>query len=260
MSANPPARWLPFGEPEQAATRLYCLPHAGASAASFAGWQRIAGSAITICPVQPPGRAERFREAPYRDVAAFVDGLIADLGHQFRGRYALFGHSMGALVVFELARRLRSTGAEQPLHLFVSGRPAPQLADRRLALRDLPTNQLIGELRRIGGTPDMLLRDPELLEAFLPLMRADFAVNEDYRYREEDPMAVPLTAFGGRVDPRADESELRAWAAQTSGRFDCHVYPGGHFFAERHADHMLDIIRAELSDWDWGLHDYPAAG
>jgi medium-chain acyl-[acyl-carrier-protein] hydrolase len=250
MTTTPQAgqgiRWLPLGEPALARPRLFCFPHAGASAAAFGGWQRLAGERIAVCPVQPPGRAERYREPAYRDVGAFVDDLVTELGHQFVGHYALFGHSMGALVAFELACRLRAISAPAPVHLFVSGRTAPQLAETRTRLRDLPVDRLIHELRRMGGTPDMLLRDRELLEAFLPLLRADFSVNESYRYRAQDPLAIPLTAFGGRSDPRAEEWEIREWAAQTSERFQCRMFSGGHFYTEEHAADVVGIMRSEL--------------
>jgi medium-chain acyl-[acyl-carrier-protein] hydrolase len=239
-------RWLPLGEPATAQPRLFCFPHAGASAATFTSWQKLAGEGIKVCPVQPPGRAERFREPAYRDVNAFVDDLVNQLGHQFTGRYALFGHSMGALVVFELTRRLRAIGATLPVHLFVSGRPAPQLPEARTPLRDLPVDRFVQELRRIGGTPDVLLRDPELLEAFLPLLRADFSVNETYRYRLEEPLGIPLTAFGGERDPRAGAQEIRDWAVQTSARFDHRIFPGGHFFTEQYAAELVETMRAAL--------------
>lgn len=247
LSTTQTSRWLPFGTPDTGATRVFCFPHAGASAAAFAPWQRLADPAVTICPAQPPGRAERLREQPHRDVQSMVDDAVSSLRDQFTGRYALYGHSMGALVVFELARRLRELGLPQPAHVFVSGRPAPQLPEKRLQLRDLPTGQLVGELRRMGGTPDMLLRDPELLEAFLPMMRADFSVNEAYTYRDEAPLSVGLTALGGWSDPRATEPELRSWSAQTSSRFACHLFVGGHFFAEQHAGQVLELIRDELT-------------
>ncbi|HEU5471207.1 MAG TPA: alpha/beta fold hydrolase [Actinophytocola sp.] len=239
-------RWLPLGEPAPAQPRLFCFPHAGASAAAFGGWQALAGERIAVCPVQPPGRAERYREPAYRDVAVFVDDLISQLGHQFTGHYALFGHSMGALVAFELTRRLRAIGAPAPVHLFVSGRTAPHLAETRTPLRDLPVDRLIHELRRMGGTPDMLLRDRELLEAFLPLLRADFSVNETYRYRPQAALAIPLTAFGGHHDPRAEEWEIREWATQTSARFQCRMFPGGHFYTDQHAADVIGIMRSEL--------------
>lgn len=240
--------WLPFGEPPAARPRLYCLPNAGAGAASFAPWRRLADPGVTLCPVQPPGRAERFREAPHTSVDTLVDALADALHEQFTGRYALYGHSVGALVVFELVRRLRRTGLPLPVHLFVSGRAAPQLPDTRATLRDLPTDELIDELARMGGTPPEVLRERSLMDSLLPLLRADFAVNETYAYRPEPPLDLPLTVFGGHADPRADEPELAAWREQTSGPFALRMFPGGHFFLHDHANVLIQEIARPLTD------------
>lgn len=245
-TASTSTRWLPLGTPSPEAPRLFCFPHAGASAATFASWQKLAGHEIAVCPIQPPGRAERYREPAFRDVSTFVDDVVAELNPQFTGRYALFGHSMGALVVFELVRRLRALGVTPPVHVFVSGRPAPQLPESRTPLRDLPVDRLVLELRRIGGTPDILLKDPELLDAFLPLLRADFSVNETYRYRLEEPLAIPLTAFGGERDPRADVAEIREWGVQTTARFSHRIFAGGHFFTETFGGELVRTMRTEL--------------
>ncbi|TDV56131.1 thioesterase II family protein [Actinophytocola oryzae] len=240
------SRWLPFGTPSADEPRLFLFPHAGASAAAFASWQRLAGDGIAVCPVQPPGRAERFRETAHREVGPFVDDLLGELGDQFTGNYVLFGHSMGALVAFELTRRLRASGAQLPAHLFVSGRPAPQLPEVRTPLRDQPVDQLVQSLRRIGGTPDLLLNDRELLDAFLPLLRADFSVNETYRYTDEEPLRIPLTAFGGERDPRAGAPEIKEWAAQTSVQFEHRIFPGGHFFTDQYAGELVETMRTAL--------------
>jgi surfactin synthase thioesterase subunit len=233
--------WLPGGEPPTSDTRVFCFPHAGGGAVSFAEWPSHAD--VTLCPVQPPGRAERFREPPHSRVESYVDALLAGLGHQFTGRYAFFGHSVGALVAYRLTRRLHALGATPPAHLFVSGRAAPHLPYTRTPLHDLPTAELVGHLRRMGGTPDVILDDPGLLDVFLPVLRADFSVNETYRHEPGLPLPVPVTVFGGAEDPRADTEELHAWGALTSCReFAVHTYPGGHFYLERHAPSVLEVI------------------
>jgi medium-chain acyl-[acyl-carrier-protein] hydrolase len=244
---QPVDHWLPFGAPATSEPRLFCFPHAGGGVTSYAGWRKLAAPGLTVCPIQPPGRAERHRHRPHHAVESYVDALLADVGDQFTGHYALFGHSVGALVAFRLACRLQAEGRPLPVHLFVSGRAAPHLPDTRPQLRDLPTGALIPHLRRMGGTPDVFLDDPELLEVFLPLLRADFAVNETYRHESGTPLAVPLTAFGGESDPRADVAELRAWGELTGARFDVHTYPGGHFYLERHVTTMLEVIRRSLA-------------
>ncbi|MEE1803258.1 thioesterase II family protein [Streptomyces sp. NPDC101062] len=242
-----PARaWLPFGEAPPSGPRLFCFPNAGAGAASFATWRGLAPAGMTVCPVQPPGRAERFRETPYDRLDTLLDGLTEALRTQFTGVYALYGHSVGALVAFELARRLRRAGARPPVHLFVSGRAAPQLPDGRKQLRDLPTGELLDEVAAMGGTPPEVLREESLMAALLPLLRADFAVNETYAYREEPPLDLPLTVFGGRDDPRAREAELLAWESLTTADFDIRLFPGGHFFINDAANVLLQRMAKSL--------------
>ncbi|MBB5936680.1 thioesterase II family protein [Streptomyces zagrosensis] len=245
-TAHQAQAWLPFEAAPAARPRLYCFPNAGAGAASFAQWRALAVPGTAVCPVQPPGRAERFREKPHASLDALLDELTDALRGQFTGTYALYGHSLGALVAFELTRRLRREGEQLPVHLFVSGRAAPQLPDTRRALRDLPTAQLIGELARMGGTPDEVLREESLMSSLLPLIRADFAINETYTYREEQPLNIPLTAFGGQQDPRAEEAELAAWSLQTSAHFDLRMFPGGHFFINDNAGTLVKEMTALL--------------
>ena len=235
-------RWLPYGEPDTALPRVFCFPHAGGGAANFGPWRALAGPRLVVCPIQPPGRSERFRDPAHRDVESYVDDVVASAGHQFTGDYALFGHSAGALVAFRLAHRLAAEG-RAPVHLFVSGRTAPHVPYSRPTLHDLPTGELIPHLRTLGGTPDVLLDDPWLLEVFLPVLRADFALNETYRHDESAPLAIPLTVFGGADDPRAGPEELRAWRPLTSARFETHFFPGGHFYLEHHASSLLAVIR-----------------
>lgn len=238
--------WLPYGEPVPARPRLYCFPHAGGGAASFADWRDQAGAELVVCPVQPPGRAERLRDRPHRTVDSYVDELLAVAGHQFTGHYALFGHSVGALVTYRLVCRLRAEGRQLPVHLFVSGRAAPHLPNPRRPLRDLPAAELVPHLRKLGGTPDIVLDEPELLDIFVPSLRADFAVNETYRHPREEPLTVPVTAFGGDADPRTGVAELRAWGELTRGRFETYTYPGGHFYLQRHAAGMLAVISRSM--------------
>jgi surfactin synthase thioesterase subunit len=238
--------WLPFGVGEPAQPRLYCFPNAGAGAASFATWRRLAPPGITVCPVQLPGRAERFRESRYERVGPLVTDFASALGADLGGPYVLFGHSVGALVAFEVAHRLRDIGAQQPVHLFVAGRAAPQLPHTRKLLADLPTDELIEELRYMGGTPEGVLRDKELMAALLPTVRADAAVNEVYDYQHPVPLDIPLTVFGGRSDPRAAEDELRAWEGLTSASFDLRMFPGGHFFIYDHTQEIMNIMTRPL--------------
>lgn len=244
-AASTAARWLPYGG-TGTGTRLYCFPHAGASAAVYAKWQEAAGDDLRICPVQLPGRAERGREAPHLDAHALVDDVLRGLGGEFTGDYALFGHSTGALIAYLIARRITEQGGPPPRHLFVSGRVAPHLPNPRRKFHPLPVDEFVEELRALGGLPDVLLRERELLNMFLPLLRADLSVNETYQHVPGPPLAVPLTVFGGHGDPQADDVELAGWR-ELSGDSAMFTYPGGHFYLEDRVPELLGVVRERLA-------------
>jgi surfactin synthase thioesterase subunit len=237
--------WLPVEPSRDAPLRLFCFPHAGAGAGAYRPWSATLGRAgIDVCPVQPPGREGRFPEAPYDAVGPLVDDLAPVLEPYLDRPYALFGHSMGALIAFELAHRLRGIAA--PVHLFVSGRIAPQLRDPRPRMYDLPDAQLIARLRALGGIPSGLLDARELIAMQLPLLRADLALNERYEYRPVPPLAVPLSAYGGVSDPKVSADELRAWHEQTTGLFRVQLLAGGHFFVQTAQPVLLRSLTAAL--------------
>lgn len=241
------SRWLPAAMPD-AGTRLFCFPHAGVGASTYRAWPRSLSQAdLGVLPVQLPGRENRMGEPALRAVEPVVEALVRCVADRLDRPYALFGHSMGALVAFEFARRLRELGAPPPVHLFVSGRIAPQLADPRQKLHDLPDAELCARLADLGGLPAAVLADPALLGLLLPLLRADLAVNENYRYRPAPPLPVPITAFGGEHDPKVTEAELRAWAEQTDDQFTAHLLPGGHFFVQESVRSLLGLLVVGLS-------------
>ncbi|GAA4552121.1 thioesterase II family protein [Amycolatopsis samaneae] len=239
--------WLPAASPVEG-MRLFCFPHAGAGASAYRAWTGpLARSGIAVCPVQLPGRENRMGEPAFRAVEPLVDALVMGLADRLVPPFALFGHSMGALVAFELAHALRERGAPLPAQLFVSGRIAPQLTDPRGKLHDLSDAELGARLAELDGMPAALLADPEVLAFLLPLLRADLAVNEDYRYSPRPPLPMPITAFGGTGDPKVTEAELRAWAEQTDAAFAAHSLPGGHFFVQESMRSLLGFLAVELS-------------
>lgn len=223
------SRWLPFLARTGAAVRLLCLPHAGAGASTYRQWSLGLPDWIGACPVQPPGRETRLRDPLHHEAGPFVDELVRELGDLPAAPYAVFGHSVGALTAFELVRALRRAGAPLPVHLFVAGRPAPQLPYTHPELRNLGIDEITAILRGFGGTDDSVLHDRALLELIAPGIRADFSVNETYVYTDEPPLPVPLTVFGATDDPRAGHAQLAAWVAQTGGEFALHMLDGGHF-------------------------------
>jgi surfactin synthase thioesterase subunit len=226
--------------------RLYCFPYGGAGAAAFRGWSRALPDWIEVVPVQVPGREARYHEAPL----SHVEPLVADLMRTFHpaGPFALFGHSLGALIAFELARELRRRGRPQPAALLVSGLPAPHLPRVRPRISHLPDTELVAALRGQFDLTEELMEHPELIEMALPVLRADFAVVETYVYREEPPFEFPIHVFGGLSDPEASADELAGWARHSTRPVPMKTFPGGHFFLNTERERLLEAVTAALRE------------
>lgn len=232
--------------------RLFCFPYAGGGAPIYRLWPQSLPSEIEVCVGQLPGRGTRLREQPFTSLDALVEAAAEAIAPLLDKPFALFGHSMGAMISFELARKLREQGRPQPVHLFVSGRRAPQLPNRDTMSYNLPEAELGQELLRLNGTPREVLEHPELMELMLPLLRADFSVVETYVYRPGVPLDCPLTAFGGLRDAEVSREQLEAWREQTTGEFTLRMLPGDHFFLNDPQSQAL-LLRALAKD----LHDLP---
>jgi len=246
---HPATPWLPELPAAGSSLRLFCFPHAGAGASSFRDWPRHLPTHVSVCPVQLPGREARFREAPFTHVEPLVTELLDALNPYLDQPFALYGHSVGALVAFEFARALRRAGLPQPAHLFVSGRPAPQSVTSRPLLHDLGHPELVKALYAIGGTPAAVLRNPDLRALLLPMIQADFAVNETYVYHEEHALGVPTTVYQGTDDMRVSAEEARAWEAQSSGAFRVKYLAGGHFFVATNLLALARDMSGQLASW-----------
>jgi medium-chain acyl-[acyl-carrier-protein] hydrolase len=228
--------------------RLFCLPYAGGGASMFREWPAALPTAIDVCPVRLPGREDRMAERSHTSLAALIDE-VADAVGPFADRpFALFGHSMGALVAFELARELRRRGAA-PRWLFVSGCRAPH-RQTSSGLSGLPDERFVDGLnQKYGGIPDAILNEPELLEFFLPIVRADLSLVDGYRHREEQPLDCPISGFGGAADPNVGHDDLVAWREHTAARFEYEVLPGGHFFVRDSSAALRRRIEERLRPW-----------
>jgi medium-chain acyl-[acyl-carrier-protein] hydrolase len=227
--------------------RLFCLPFAGGGASAYYRWPSHVSDGIEVARVHLPGRETRLREPLFNRLASLVDVLVEELAHWIDGPFVLFGHSMGALLAFELARGLRRRHGLIPLHLFASGFRAPQLPPSESPFSHLPDAEFIESVRRYGGLPDLVAQNEELLEIFLPILRADFAMTETYVYQEEPPLECPVTAFGGLSDPKVGPEKIFAWNVHTSVRFNPHFFPGGHFFVHDSEPLVLAQINHQLN-------------
>lgn len=241
--------WIQRPKPRPGAVlRLLCIPHAGAGASVYRGWADALPPQVEVCPVQLPGRENRMMERPFDRVGPLVEALADAIQAEDDLPFAVFGHSNGALIGFELARHLRRAGVYGPVHLFASGRRAPDLPNPRPNVAHLPDAEFIADLRDLGGTPEEVLAHPELMRMLLPVMRADTALNEHYAFAEEPPLEAGITAYGGLRDPKATRDDVQAWRRHTAGRFAARFFPGDHFFVTGDRDLVLRTLSADLHD------------
>ncbi|HWU90247.1 MAG TPA: alpha/beta fold hydrolase [Kofleriaceae bacterium] len=247
MEAGLTTPWIVRPRPNPgAALRLLCVPYAGGGASVFRRWPDGLPADVELLAIEPPGRETRLRERPFDQLGPLVEALADAVAPRVRPPFAVYGHSLGALVAFGLARELRRRSLGEPVHLFVSGRRAPQLPELSPSYH-LPDPALVDRLRRLGGIPDALFQEPDLLAFFLPILRADLAVTETAVIPVDDPLACPITALGGLSDERASVAELEAWRAWTRGAFDREMFPGGHFFLQTERTAVLDALSRRLA-------------
>lgn len=191
----------------------------------------------------------RISEPPFRRIKPLVEALAQAMVPRPETPFAFWGHSMGALISFELARELRRLGRNGPVALFVSGRTAPQVPDHDPPTFNLPEKEFIAELRRLNGTPKEVLDSPELTQLFLPVIRADFELVENYVYEPEEPLDCPIHVYGGLEDSAVPTGNLKAWQIQTSGPCATRMFPGGHFFVHTCAADVISILRRDVFNY-----------
>jgi len=238
--------WLVNWKPNhRASVRLFCFPYAGGGNSIFDAWPQILPNTIEVCPVQLPGRGSRITEPAYTE----MDQLVRDAGEALAPYldkpFALFGHSMGALIGFELAHHLRREYNAQPVHLFVSGHCSPQTMSEPLDPK-LFDSELPGMLRRNNGTPEEVLENPELMELVVPVLRADVALCNSYLYTPKPPFSFPITAFGGLDDHGVPRRHIEGWREHTTGPFVLRMLLGDHFFLNTSRLPLLEAISKEL--------------
>ncbi|WP_017317185.1 thioesterase II family protein [Mastigocladopsis repens] len=230
----------------QACLRLFCFPYAGGSSLIFRTWSNSLPSTVEVCPIELAGRGTQMKLAPFTRLEPLVQAIAPVLLPHLDKPFAFFGHSMGALVGFELARLLRREYDVIPVHLFISGRRAPQIPDPKPPVHALPEPEFKEELRRLNGTPEMVLQNADLMQLLLPILRADFAVLETYVYMNEPPLNCPITAFGGLQDHEVTRHELQAWQNQTNAAFSLQMFAGNHFFLHSAQSLLLQSLSQEL--------------
>ncbi|MGA2031845.1 MAG: alpha/beta fold hydrolase [Thermoguttaceae bacterium] len=238
--------WLPFAKAGgHGALRLFCFHHAGGGASLFSRWLKGLAPQVEVLPVQLPGHQERLRERLHDRMPPLVDGLAEALLPELDVPFAFFGHSMGGLIAFQLARVLRQRHQLRPATLIVAGSPSPQGERPGPLLHQLPDGELIDSVqKRFGGIPAAIANHAEALRIFLPILRADLAVLENYHCQSEAELDCPILALAGTEDHCVSLAEVASWAKQTSAAFSLCTFPGGHFFLHDSVAGRAAVLRA----------------
>lgn len=250
MSLRPctePGRWIePPQQAPEGAPRLFCLPYAGGAASLYRSWPAALPN-VEVVPVQLPGRESRIAERPISQMSEMIRAITDALAPHLSTPFAVFGHSMGARLAFELTRELRRRALPAPSVVFVSACRAPHIPRVPTPpVATLPDRLFVAMLRRMNGTPPEIFDEPELLGALLPALRADFHLVDSYDYADEAALGVPIAAFGGTDDREVRENDLLAWRAHTTAAFRLRMLPGGHFVVRTAQRQMTQAIAEEL--------------
>jgi surfactin synthase thioesterase subunit len=226
---------------------LLCLPYSGASAMVYSRWRRKLPEWLTLQPVELPGRGARYGEPLHTDMRRLALQLAQEQKATLKAPYALFGHSLGALLACEMAHAFRSLGCPEPVALFASGTAAPTMrADYDRGFAQPRTDaELIDQLRTLNGTSEEVLANKELMSLTLPVLRADFLLCGRFEPQQRPLLKCPVHVLGGK-DDRATTEQLIGWSKETHGSFSVDMLAGGHFFIHEHEAKVLRVIKDQL--------------
>ncbi len=221
--------------------RLFCFPHGGAGVGAYREWPGNLPPGVEVCTVEYPGRDSLISEPPITELSLLVEGIVAAISPCLYEPYVLFGHSVGALVAFELARAL-SKHRQTPKLLVVSGHQAPHLSSQREPIHDLPDDEFLEEIKSFDPLESALVHSEELAELLLPALRADIKLHEDFKLKQLPKLTIPLAICGGLDDPEVSREELAGWARHTTEGHLLQLFPGGHFYLRESRAELLQMI------------------
>lgn len=237
-------KWFPYVRTKPTAyRRLFCFSHAGGTAGAYAEWTNCVDDDTELWAVQLPGREGRLSEPLFHSLEPLAKAVTEAIIPLLDKSFAFFGHSMGALLAYETALRLRQENRQGPEHLFLSAHRAAHLPLQRSPLYHLPERELIDQLRLFGGTEEELFADQQIMELYMPIIRADLSVCDTYVHHPESPLSVPITVFGGTDDPDVSPRELAEWRDHTSDVFTLRMFQGGHFYLYDYQEEILSLVQ-----------------
>ena len=231
---------------------LFCFPYAGGAASIYRDWGSKLPSNIEVHPVQLSGHGNRLKEPLFKSLQALVESTAQELMPYLERSFAFFGHSMGAIISFELAQLLRRENKPGPSHLFLSGRPCPHLTEKEAPTYNLPETEFKEELKRMGGTSQEVLEHPELMSVLSPILRADLEVCQTYECEPRPPLDCPITVFGGLQDEEVSREQLEGWRDYTTSSFAVRMFPGNHFYLHSATNVLLRLIAQDLRNMSGG--------
>ncbi len=242
-------RWLVNPQPNSKADlRLFLFPYAGGAPSSFNKWVAEFPNNIEISIVHYPGRGSRYNEPPIRELPVLVDEIDRAIQPVLDKPFIFFGHSLGGVLAFELARQLSQQNLPQPNILFVSACGAPHIPKLNLPIHALPDPEFVRSLQELNGLPAEVEKDSELMQLLLPALRADFEAAESYQYTSnEHRLGCPIIAFGGTDDFHVDRDRLEGWGCQTKGSFKSQIFSGDHFFINTARQSVIASMVAEIT-------------
>ena len=227
--------------------RLFCLPFAGGGASLYRPWSTALAPEIEVCPIQLPGRENRYSEKSITDAYEMAGAITAQMLPFIDRPYAIFGPSMGALLSFEITRLLQSQKRRPPEILFLSAHRAAHLPRKRDPLHALPDSQFIESLKQYGGFPEEILNNQDFIDFVLPTMRSDMTLCDLYAFKPiESPIVTPLEMYAGEDDREAGPNEMTAWSEHSSGESNLTTFKGGHFFLRTHSQELLENISSRI--------------
>jgi len=242
---------LPISREANKRIRLYCLPYAGGNASIFQAWKRDLDHRVELYPVGLAGRGSRLGEALSASIQEAAQDAFSGLRSEFdRFEYALFGHSMGALIAFELARIISHSNVKQPAHIFFSGREAPHIsANGSPKYHLMPEDEFREEILKMGGTPPEIFQNRQLRELFVPILRNDFRITENYALGAGDVrFDNPISVLVGEDEDYSRE-EITGWRGYSSAACDIRSFKGGHFFIKDSEKLVLESINSTLRNY-----------